>query len=46
MFNYDAVHFVVADWVSRTPEDADLNDFTDGTWQWFVDDVVDCPKYT
>lgn len=43
-FNYDAVHFVVADWVSRTPEDGDLNNFTDGTWQWFVDDVVDCPK--
>ena len=53
-FDHEGVHFVCLDWCTRknqpTPEDplqteqADLHDFSGGTWPWFTGDVASCIK--
>ena len=43
-FDYGGVHFVATDWISRVAQDAELHNFAGGTWPWFVDDIINCPK--
>ncbi len=52
-FEYSGVNFIIADWNSRDiddddkenkNEDADLNDFPDGTFEWFKNCVLNAKK--
>ncbi len=50
---YKGVQFVCADWCSRDgsksifrtqDDDADLHDFAGGTWPWFRQTLIECPR--
>ncbi|MBN2206700.1 MAG: hypothetical protein JW742_04790, partial [Candidatus Aminicenantes bacterium] len=43
-FDRGDVHFIVADWASRTGDPAALHDVPGGTWSWFADDLAGCRK--
>ncbi|MDY6912370.1 MAG: metallophosphoesterase, partial [Chloroflexota bacterium] len=48
-FDFMGLHFVCLDWCTRfleglKGEQADLHDFTGGTWPWFKQDIIDCDK--
>jgi len=48
-FDYAGIHFMGMDWCSRASsgmeaEQADLHDFSGGTWPWFTNDITNCDK--
>ncbi len=48
-FDYQGLHFTAADWATRggtgwEGEQADLHDFSGGTWPFFTNDIETCQK--